>query len=208
MEYTRLLLRLRIVSDPDSGNDVSRRANIATRNKIRMTATSFAWALAFTVLMTMVCAPGAFAASDLKLAPGLSFDDDSSPNFPIQGLNLSESSIARGQATVIFFGTSNCWNTAREAERLVKLYPQFRDRIRFVIVDLRNVAPEQQTLVSLYYHGYIPTIAAIDSQGRVIYDRAGETASTRGDTSNLQRLLDSVHSRERTATTSQRPASE
>jgi hypothetical protein len=158
-----------------------------------MTATSFAWALAFTVLMTMVCAPGAFAASDLKLAPGLSFGDDSSPNFPIQGLNLSESSIARGQATVIFFGTSNCWNTAREAERLVKLYPQFRDRIRFVIVDLRNVAPEQQTLVSLYYHGYIPTIAAIDSQGRVIYDRAGETASTRGDTSNLQRLLDSVH---------------
>ena len=130
------------------------------------------------------------------------------PNFPIQGLNLSESSIARGQATVIFFGTSNCWNTAREAERLVKLYPQFRDRIRFVIVDLRNVAPEQQTLVLLYYHGYIPTIAAIDSQGRVIYDRAGETASTRGDTSNLQRLLDSVHSRERTATTSQRPASE
>ena len=158
-----------------------------------MTATSFAWALALTVLMTMVCATGAFAASELKLAPGLSFDDDSSPNFPIQGLNLSEGSIAHGQATVIFFGTSNCWNTAREAERLVKLYPQFRDRIRFVIVDLRNVAPEQQTLVSLYYHGYIPTIAAIDSQGRVIYDRAGETASTRGDTSNLQRLLDSVH---------------
>jgi hypothetical protein len=109
-----------------------------------MTATSFAWALAFTVLMTMVCAPGAFAASDLKLAPGLSFGDDSSPNFPIQGLNLSESSIARGQATVIFFGTSNCWNTAREAERLVKLYPQFRDRIRFVIVDLRNVAPSSK----------------------------------------------------------------
>jgi hypothetical protein len=94
---------------------------------------------------------------------------------------------------VIFFGTSNCWNTAREAERLVKLYPQFRDRIRFVIVDLHNVAPEQETLVSHYYHGYIPTITAIDSQGKVIYDRAGETASTRGDTSNLQRLLDSVH---------------
>jgi hypothetical protein len=193
MEYARLLFRLRMVSDPDSGNDVSRRANLATRNTLRMTASSFVWALALVVQTTMVCVPGARAASDLKLAPGLSFDDDSSPNFPIQGLNLSKSSIARSQATVIFFGTSNCWNTAREAERLVKLYPRFRDRIRFVIVDLRNVAPEQQTLVSLYYHGYIPTIAAIDNQGRVIYDRAGETASTRGDTSNLQRLLDSVH---------------
>jgi hypothetical protein len=193
MEYTRLLLRVRIVSDPDSSNDVSRRANLATRNTLRITASSVAWALAFVVQTTMVCVPGARAASDLKLATGLSFDDDSSPNFPIQGRKLSESSIARGQATVIFFGTSNCWNTAREAERLVKLYPQFRNRIRFVIVDLHNVAPEQETLVSHYYHGYIPTIAAIDSRGKVIYDRAGETASTHGDTSNLQRLLDSVH---------------
>jgi hypothetical protein len=192
MEYRGLLQSTNRLG-PDSANDVGRRANLVTRNKIRTTATSFAWTLAFVVLTTMIRAAGARAASDLKLAPGLSFDDDSSPNFPIQGLNLSEASIARGQATVIFFGTSNCWNTAREAERLVKLYPHFRDRIRFVIVDLRNVAPEQQTLVTHYYRGYIPTITVIDSQGKVIYDRAGETASTRGDTSNLQRLLDSVH---------------
>jgi hypothetical protein len=193
MEYTRLLLRFTNRPGPDSGNDVARRPNPATRNPLRMAALWFAWALLFVVQPTMVYEPGAYAASDLKLAPGLSFDDDSSPNFPIQGLNLSEGSVARGQATVIFFGTSNCWNTAREAERLVKLYPQFRDRIRFVIVDLHNVAPEQEKLVSHYYHGYIPTITAIDSQGKVIYDRAGETASTRGDTGNLQRLLDSVH---------------
>jgi hypothetical protein len=190
MEYTRLLLRFTNRPGPDSGNDVARRP---IRNTLRMAAVWFAWALLFVVQTAMVCVPGAFAASDLKLAPGLSFDDDSSPNFPIQGLNLSEGSVARGQATVIFFGTSNCWNTAREAERLVKLYPQFRDRIRFVIVDLHNVAPEQEKLVSHYYHGYIPAITAIDSQGKVIYDRAGETAATRGDTGNLQRLLDSVH---------------
>jgi hypothetical protein len=193
MESTWLLLRCANCMGSDSGNDVPCRPNPVTRKTLRMTAMWFAWALAFVAQLTMVCVLGAYAASDLKLAPGLSFDDDSSPNFPIQGRNLSESSIGRGQATVIFFGTSNCWNTAREAERLVKLYPPFRDRIRFVIVDLHNVAPEQETLVSHYYHGYIPTIAAIDSQGKVIYDRAGETASTRGDTSNLQRLLDSVH---------------
>jgi hypothetical protein len=189
MERTRLCLRSANSKGPESGNEVPYRPKPVTGKTLRMAAIWFT----FFAQMTLVCVPGAYAASDLKLAPGLSFDDDSSPNFPIQGRNLSERSIARGQATVIFFGTSNCWNTAREAERLVKLYPQFRDRIRFVIVDLHHIAPEQETLVSHYYHGYIPTITAIDSQGKVIYDRAGETASTRGDTSNLQRLLDSVH---------------
>ena len=54
-------------------------------------------------------------ATDLKLAPDLSFTDDSSPNFPIAGKNLSDGSIAADHATVIFFGTANCWNSAREA---------------------------------------------------------------------------------------------
>ena len=163
------------------------------RNWPAMRVFRFVLALAFVTQAAMVWATRVDAASDLKLASGLSFDDDSSPNFPIQGLNLSEGSITPGSATVIFFGTSNCWNTAREAERLVKLYPQFRDRIHFVIVDLNHVGPEQQPLVAAYYRGYIPTITAIDSHGMVLYDQAGETSSTRGDTANLQRLLDSVH---------------
>jgi hypothetical protein len=153
----------------------------------------FVLALAFVTQAAMVWAGRVDAASDLKLASGLSFDDDSSPNFPVQGLNLSEGSMTPGSATVIFFGTSHCWNTAREAERLVKLYPQFRDRIHFVIVDLNHVGPEQQPLVAAYYRGYIPTITTIDSHGMVLYDQAGETSSTRGDTANLRRLFDSAH---------------
>jgi hypothetical protein len=192
MECTDRSLPLKRHLGPPRRNDVSRWTNLVTRNKLKTTAVSFVWALALVVHMT-VCVHRADAASGLSLAPKVSFDDDSSPNFPIQGRNLSDGSIASGEATVIFFGTANCWNTAREAERLVKLYPQFCDRIHFVIVDLRNVAPEQVPLVSHYYHGYIPTITAIDSRGNVIYDRAGETASTRGDAGNLQRLLDSVH---------------
>ena len=131
-------------------------------------------------------------ASQLKLAPDLSFSDDSSSNFPIEGKNLSGGSIASDHATVIFFGTANCWNTAREAERLVQLYPRYKDKIRFVVVDLRNPSLAQQPLINRYYHGYIPTIAVIDSTGNVLYDRAGETANERGDTSNLQKLLDSA----------------
>jgi hypothetical protein len=183
----------------DRQSDAGRRANLITRSRssksgtLRTIAIPLAAALVFVAQMTAACVPRAGAASGLKLAPDLSFDDDSSPNFPIQGENLSEGSVASGEATVIFFGTSNCWNTSREAERLVRLYPRFRDRIHFVIVDLNHVSPEQQGWVSQYYHGYIPTITAIDGKGNVIYDRAGETASTRGDTSNLQRLLDSIH---------------
>lgn len=141
------------------------------------------------VLATEVPGP---PASDLKLAPNLSFTDDSSPNFPIEGKNLSDGSIGADHATVIFFGTANCWNTAREAERLVRLYPQYKDKIHFIVVDLRSPSLAQQSLIARYYHGYIPTIAVIDSHGNLLYDRAGETASERGDTSNLQKLLDSA----------------
>jgi hypothetical protein len=142
------------------------------------------------VLATEVPGP---PATDLTLAAGLSFTDDSSPNFPIEGKNLSDGSIGADHATVIFFGTANCWNTAREAERLVRLYPQYRDKIHFVVVDLRSPSHAQQSLIARYYQGYIPTIAVIDSKGNVLYDRAGETASERGDTSGLQKLLDSAH---------------
>jgi hypothetical protein len=141
------------------------------------------------VLATEIPGP---PATELKLAPDLSFSDDSSSNFPIEGKNLSDGSIASDHATVIFFGTANCWNTAREAERLVQLYPRYKDKIRFVVVDLRSPSLAQQPLIDRYYHGYIPTIAVIDSTGNVLYDRAGETANERGDTSNLQKLLDTA----------------
>ena len=153
-------------------------------------AASIVVSLIFTVVLaTEVSGP---PASDLKLAPDLSFSNDSSGNFPIKGNNLSDGSIANDHATVIFFGTANCWNTAREAERLVQVYPRYKDKIRFVVVDLRKPSLAQQALIARYYHGYIPTIAVIDSAGKVLYDRAGETASERGDTSNLQKLLDSA----------------
>src|SRR6202041_2599369 len=156
-----------------------------------------ALAISFSIVVSLIFAIALATevpsppATDLKLAPDLSFTDDSSPNFPIVGKNLSDGSVAADHATVMFFGTANCWNTAREAERLVQLYPQYKDKIRFVVVDLRNPSLAQQALIGRYYHGYIPTIAVIDRDDKVLYDRAGETASERGDTGNLQKLLDS-----------------
>jgi hypothetical protein len=146
------------------------------------------------VLTAFVFATGglAGAASDLTLAPNLSFSDDSSPSFPIEGKDLGDATIARGLPTVIFFGTSHCWNTAREAERLVALYPRYRDRVHFVVVDPKHDSPGQQKLADRYYFGYIPTLAILDKSGQVVHDRAGETAAGRGDTRPLKELIDSA----------------
>jgi len=148
---------------------------------------------AIAISLACVYANNAFAADDLKLAPSLSFTDDSSANFPIDGKNLAGGSAPTDRATIIFFGTAHCWNTNREAERLVSVYPTYRGKIDFIVVDLNDPSPAQRALIASYYRGYIPTIAILDSHGYVVYDRAGETASRRGDTSSLEALINSAH---------------
>jgi hypothetical protein len=150
-------------------------------------------ALLLALAMCTLCVSFGHAADGLKLAPNLSFTDDSSSNFPIMGTHGDDGAVSSDRPTVIFFGTSHCWNTNREAERLVALYPQYHGNFHFVIVDLNHVSPDQQKLVTAYYRGAIPTIAVVDSKGNVVYDRAGETAATRGDASNLQAILNSAH---------------
>jgi hypothetical protein len=162
------------------------------KRNIKPLAITFAITIALLFGIALATEAPSAPATDLKLAPDLSFSDDSSPNFPIVGKNLSDGSLANDHATAIFFGTANCWNTAREAERLVQVYPQYKDKIHFVVVDLRSPSVAQHGLIERYYHGYIPTIAVIDGRGNVLYDRAGETAGQRGDASNLQKLLDSA----------------
>src|ERR1022692_3685582 len=132
------------------------------------------------------------AASDLHLAPEPSFTDDSSSNFPIAGNSIGDATIASDRGTIMFFGTAHCWNTNREAQRLVALYPKYRDQIDFVIVDVDHPSSAQRELAARYYRGYIPTVTVIDSKGTVIYNHAGETGSSRGDTSKLEALLNSA----------------
>lgn len=134
-------------------------------------------------------APGPGGAVNLSLAPGLSFINDSSAAFPIRGDNLPDGKIASDRPTVIFFGTSHCWNTNREAERFVLLFQKHRDEARFLVVDAASPSPEQRPLVARLYRGFIPTLAFLDRQGKVIYNRAGETARERGDASALEEIL-------------------
>jgi len=144
-----------------------------------------------------VAPPGGGGATNLTLAPGLSFTDDSSGNFPIRGDSLREGKIASDRPTAIFFGTAHCWNTNREAERFVALYRKAKDTARFLVVDLDDPSLEQRALVSQFYRGAIPTLAFLDRRGRVIYNRAGETARERGDSSALEEILRRAEDRDR-----------
>lgn len=136
-----------------------------------------------------VAGPGPGGAVNLYLAPSLSFTDDSSADFPIRGNNLGDGRIASDRPTAIFFGTSHCWNTNREAERFVAVFAKEKGAVRFLVVDLDHPTSEQKPLVSRFFHGYIPTLAVLDASGRVVYDRSGETASRRGDTQGLEEIL-------------------
>jgi hypothetical protein len=137
----------------------------------------------------VVAPAGPGGARSLALSPGLSFTDDSSANFPIRGENLQDGAIATDRPTIIFFGTSHCWNTNREAERFVALYAKQKDAIRFLVVDLDHASAPQRPLVSRLYHGSIPTLAVLDRSGKVVYNEAGETSGRRGDTSRLEEIL-------------------
>ena len=133
--------------------------------------------------------PGPGGAAGLVLALDLSFIDDSSANFPIRGNDVDDGRIASDRPTIVFFGTAHCWNTNREAERLVALYPRMKDRVRFLVVDLDRAPVEQRPLVRRLYRGAIPTVAILDRHGDVVYDAAGETATRRGDTARLESLI-------------------
>ena len=136
------------------------------------------------VVWLLTLAVSALAADNLTLAPGLSFTDDSSDNFPVRGDHLADAEVVEGRAAVVFFGASNCWNTAREAERLVTLYPKFRDRVSFIVVDVNHPLLCAGTILIL-----IPTLVVFYRSGRVLYARSGETADKRGDTSALEALV-------------------
>ena len=136
-----------------------------------------------------IAAAGPGGATNLALAPNLSFTDDSSSNFPIRGENLGDGKIASDRPTAVFFGTSHCWNTNREAERFVNLYAREKDAARFLVVDLDRPTADQKKLVAKLYRGYIPTVAFLDKSGEAVYAKSGETARERGDSSRLEELL-------------------
>jgi hypothetical protein len=147
------------------------------------------FAIALMAASGLTRATSARGATDLHIAPGLSFTDDSSDNFPIRGGDMEDAELRPGRVTVMFFGAAHCWNTNREAERLVALYPKYRDRVRFIVVDVNRPSAAQRALMQRYYSGSIPTLVILAPDGGPFYARAGETARMRGDTRGLDSLI-------------------
>lgn len=68
----------------------------------------------------------------------------------------------------------------------MRLYEQYKGRVRFVIVDLdRSRSAAQKELVEKYYRGYIPHVTILDRAGKAVYDSAGEVEG-----SQLAEVLD------------------
>src|SRR5262249_52061412 len=145
--------------------------------------------VALVAILGLGSLSSADGADNLRLAPRLSFTDDSSDNFPIRGGHLEDADSRPGRATVMFFGAAHCWNTNREAERLVALYAKSHARVTFIIVDVNRPSPPQRPLLKTYYHGAIPTLVILARDGGLLYAQAGETARTRGDTHALDSLI-------------------
>lgn len=149
-----------------------------------------AWRIVSILALQLVAPPGPVSAGDnLRLAADLSFVDDASDAFPIQGDHLDDADVPKGRAAVMFFGTSHCWNTNREAERLVSLYAKYRDRVTFIVVDVVHPSRAQRPLLETYYRGFIPTLVVLDRQRSIVYAKSGETARARGDARVLDALI-------------------
>lgn len=119
----------------------------------------------------------AWAAEDLSLRPGLSFNQDLDNGFPIVGKDLEDTQISTTKSTFVFFGASGDLNTNRQAKRVVEWYHKLAaNTIKFVIIDVDHPANDgAKSLIKSYYKGYIPTELILDKNGKLTWSQTGET---------------------------------
>ena len=77
---------------------------------------------------------GVFAATDLKLNPNLNYSSDSNDGPLITGKNMSEGTINKGKPTYVIFYHRECYNSKRQARRMVELYEKYNGRVDFIVV--------------------------------------------------------------------------
>jgi hypothetical protein len=127
----------------------------------------------------------AFGADNLKLNAQLDFTSDSVDGPLITGDDM-QTGVAPGKPNYIIIYGEGCFNSKRQARRTVGLYNRYRDRVRFVIIDLdQPQSSAQQQLVQKYYQGSIPDVIVEDRQGRPLYAQAGEVSED-----ELSRIFD------------------
>ena len=140
-------------------------------------------AFVFTIL-TAISITNTFAATDLKLNPGLNYSSDSNDGPLITGKDMKNGIIEKGKPTYIIFYHRECYNSKRQAKRTVELYDKYKGRVDFIVIDLDSPRSKEQTeLIKKHYRNYIPHVTIVDKTGGVVYDRSGEVGN--GSTSDL-----------------------
>jgi hypothetical protein len=149
------------------------------RTGIRI-AVLLAWVLAFAA---------ALLAQDqaLRLNPHLDYNSDSVDGPLITG-NDAQTGVLAGRPNYVMIYSEGCFNSKRQARRTVALSERYKDRVNFVIIDLdKPQSPAQLKLVERYYQGAITDLVVVDSNGKPVYNRAGEQ-----NEEVLSRILDAA----------------
>lgn len=119
------------------------------------------------------------AADNLRINAKLDYSSDSIDGPLISGDHLEDGAAAGKPNYILIYG-EGCFNSKRQARRTVELYQQYRDKVRFVIIDLdKPLPPAQLQLVQKYHDGYIPHVVVLDPAGTPAYNRSGEVDSSR-----------------------------
>jgi hypothetical protein len=122
----------------------------------------------------LIFATALLAQGQLKLNPHLDYNSDSVDGPLITGNDTQTGAIAGKPNYVMIYG-EGCFNSKRQARRTVALSERYGDRVNFVIIDLdKPQSPAQLKLVQTYYAGSIPELVVLDSDGKPVYNQAGE----------------------------------
>jgi hypothetical protein len=131
--------------------------------------------IALLMTWVIVFAAAALAQNqELKLNPHLDYNSDSVDGPLITG-NDTETGVVAGKPNYVMIYGEGCFNSKRQARRTVALSARYGDRVNFVIIDLdKPQSPAQLKLVQSYYEGSIPDLIVLDSNGKAVYNQAGE----------------------------------
>ena len=131
--------------------------------------------IALLMMWIMVLAAAALAQNQqLKLNPHLDYNSDSVDGPLITG-NDTETGVVAGKPNYVMIYGEGCFNSKRQARRTVALSARYGDKVNFVIIDLdKPQSPAQLKLVQSYYEGSIPDLFVLDSNGKAVYNQAGE----------------------------------
>ena len=144
--------------------------------------------IAIMIITITAFTGGIYAATELKLNPGLNYSSDSNDGPLITGKNMSDGTINKGKPAYVIFYHRECYNSKRQARRTVELYEKYDGKVDFIVVDLDSPRSSEQTaLLRKHYKRYIPHVTIYDKNGKAVYDKSGEVRN-----SQMSELLDGL----------------